>query len=171
MEKSYIKNVNKKFSVDTLVNGAHKYVRNWTKQEATKILRTELVILPTSWGLQVGKYAVKYKNNMWQVFNVFDELVDYFSCKQSAVTYCVLEQTNRIKTSMELRHQDTRLSKLVQDQTNYLRRRITALKNNDSVTVDVIDARMSESDSLLNLARKDLEKTLRNTKYLKGIWE
>ena len=179
MAKSFTQNVKKKLppnsptkdQVEDLAKLAQKYVQNWTRTEAQKMIRDELVILPTKWGLQVGKYAVKNAGFMWHVYNIFEELVESFTCKQSAVTYCILEQTNRFNMAQELQRQDTRISKLEQDQTNYVRRRAAALKDKDSITVDMLEARLSESDSLLNLAREDLEKTLIKAKYLKGIWE
>jgi hypothetical protein len=38
-------------------------------------------------------------------------------------------------------------------------------------TVDVLDARITDNCILLDLAKIDLEKTLNQAKYLKGIWE
>jgi hypothetical protein len=157
--------------VASITDLAHQYVQHWARVEAQKIVKDELVILPTKWGMQVGKYACKVKGKDWQVFNTFEELIDVFTCKQSAVTYCVLEQTNRFLMARDLLRQDTRISKLQQDKTYYANRKIKAAKSNDGLTMDVLDARMAEADSLLNLAEQDLEETLKKAKYLKGIWE
>lgn len=175
MAKSFIKSANKfkplSGQIEAVAEAAHQYVQNWTRVEAQKMAQRDLVILPTSWGLQVGKYAVKNIARMWHVYNCFDELVDAFTCRQSAVTYCILHQTNKFNLARKLQLEDTRLSKLTQDQFNYAGRRIKAIKNKDTLVVDVIDARLSETNSLISLAQNDLEKTLNKAKYLKGIWE
>ena len=157
--------------VASITDLAQQYVQHWARTEAQKMVKDELVILPTKWGMQVGKYACKAKGKDWHVHNAFDELVDVFTCKQSAVTYCILDQTNRFNMAWELLRQDTRISKLQQDKTYYTNRKVKAAKTKDSLVMDVLDARMSEVDSLLNLAEQDLEKTLIKAKYLKGIWE
>jgi hypothetical protein len=160
-----------KKEVANIAELAHQYVQHWARTEAQKLVKNELIILPTKWGMQVGKYACKAKGKDWHVHNAFDELIDVFTCKQSAVTYCVLEQTNRFIMARDLLRQDTRISKLQQDKTYYANRKVKAAKSKDGLTMDVLDARMSEVDSLLNLAEQDLEETLKKAKYLKGIWE
>ena len=177
MVKSFTKNVKKKMpiiapkNVEAIAELAQQYVQHWTRTEAQKLVKHELLILPTKWGMQVGKHAVKNVGKTWHVYNPFDELIDAFTSKQSAVTYCILEQTNRINMAAELRSQDTKLSKLLQDQNNYATRRVKAVKAVDTVRTDIIDARLSETASLLELAKENLEKTLIKAKYLKGIWE
>jgi predicted metal-dependent hydrolase len=177
MAKSFIKNAKKtkhapdQSDVANIAEMAHQYVQNWTRVEAQKMVKDELLILPTKDGMQVGKYSVKHMNKMWHVYNVFNELIDAFTCKQSAVAYSLLDQTNKINTARDLLRQDTRISKLEQDQTNYVFRRTKAIKSKDTLTIDMLDARITEAESLLNLAREDLEKTLIKAKYLKGIWE
>lgn len=168
MAKSFIKNAN---NLVAIVGMTHQYVQNWSKAAAQKMIKEELIILPTAWGLQVGKYAVKHVGVLWKVYNAFDEIIETFSCKQSAVAYCILDQTNRLNMARELRRQDTKISKLMQDQINYSNTLAIAVRNTDKLTMDVITARMSESESLLTLARGDLDKTLQKAKYLKGIWE
>jgi hypothetical protein len=178
MAKSYIPNAKSKkktspskSDVANIAELAHQYVQHWARTEAQKLVKDELLILPTKWGMQVGKYACKNKGTTWHVHDAFDQLVDVFSCKQSAVTYCILNYTKRFNMAWELQRQDTRISKLMQDKTYYAHRKIKAVKSKDELTMDILDARMSEVDSLLNLAEQDLEKTLNKAKYLKGIWE
>ena len=177
MAKSLTASVKKKTKVPgkkdvaNIAELAHQYVQHWARTEAQKLVKDELVILPTKWGMQVGKYACKAKGSDWHVFNTFNELIDVFTCKQSAVTFCVLEHTSRFIMANELRRQDTRISKLLQDKAYYANRKIKAAKAKDGLTMDVLDARIAEADSLLNLAEQDLEETLKKAKYLKGIWE
>ena len=150
---------------------ARQYVQTWAREEAQKIVKDELVIIPTKNGMQVGKYAVKHTNKLWEVYNSFSVLVDAFSCKQSAVVYSILDQRNKLNTARELLRQDGRVLKLEQDYTYFTHRRSKAIKSKDEFTAGMLDARIEEVDSKLNLARQDLEETLKRAKYLKGIWE
>lgn len=172
MAKSYTK---RKFAevnqVKMVAEAASTYVRHWTQQEARKLLKQEILIIPASWGFQVGKYAVKTTQQGWRVEDPAGELINNFTSKRSAVSWCVLYQTNRFQISERLLTQDIRLSKLVQDQTNYTYNKQQARKKSDYFTVDVLAARLAETEGFLDLAKIDLEKTLNSAKYLKGIWE
>jgi len=150
---------------------ASKYVSSWTKTEAQKLIKSELVIIPAKWGYQVGKYSVKNQTNSWFVYNEWNELIKEFSSKKSAVYWCVLAHTGRLTTSQTLLVQDTRLSKYIQDQINYQHSKQKAVSNGDYFAVDVCNARLAMLQSKLEYAKNDLEKTLNSAKYLKGIWE
>ena len=172
MAKSFIAKHNvKPANVEAVANAAHRYVQKWTRNEAQKLIKTTMCIIPTSWGLQVGKFAVKQNNSAWRVYNYFNELVEEFSCKQSAVTFCLLEQANKINLAQELQQRDTRISKLTRDQLAYQHRKTASIKSGDMFGVDLANARLNETVSLLEVAAKDLEKTLNKAKYLKSLWE
>lgn len=158
-------------SIADIAELAHEYVQHWTRSEAQKLIKEELIILPTKQGLQVGKYAIKHANKRWFVYNFNNELVDIFTCKQSAVFYAVLDQRQQYNKAWSLQRQDTRVSKLEQDKTNYIYRRSKAIKKCDFVTSSILDARLAEVESSLALAQAELEKTLFQAKYLKGLWE
>lgn len=151
--------------VQNLAELASQYVRHWTKEQAQSIAKQELVIIPATWGYQVGKYSVRERNQTWDVKNRFDELVKCFTSKRSAITWCILEQSQLFKTSDKLLAQDTRLSKLMQDSANYNYTRQAAIKKQDLFAVDVINARIAETAMLLDLAKNELEKTLNSAKY------
>jgi hypothetical protein len=153
------------------VDLAAEYVKSWTKKETRKLIKSEPLLIPTKWGIQVGKYAVKSANYDWVVYNDFNELLDTFTCKKSAVLYSLLYQTGRLNQALGLRRQDATLSKLVQDKTHYSYSRQRAIKRKDMFSVDVYDARLTDNAILLETAKIDLEKTLNQAKYLKGIWE
>lgn len=153
------------------VDLAAQYVKTWTKNETRKLIKSEPLIIPTKDGWQVGKHSVKQATAGWQLLNDFNETVDTFSCKQSAVTYSLLFQTGRLNQAQKLLRNDTKLSKLTQDKIYYVHHRNRAIKRDDMFTVDVLDARITDNCILLDLAKIDLEKTLNQAKYLKGIWE
>lgn len=153
------------------VDLAAQYVKTWTKNETQKLIKSEPLIIPTKDGWQVGKHSIKQSAGVWQLFNDFAELMATFTCKQSAVTYSLLYQTGRLKQAQNLYRNDTTLSKLTQDKIYYVHNRNRAIKRDDMFTVDVLDARITDNSIMLDLAKIDLEKTLNQAKYLKGIWE
>jgi hypothetical protein len=147
------------------------YIGVWAKQEAERLLKKEPVIIPLKNGYYVGKFTVKNVSHTWHVYNVFNELINAFSSKQSAVSWCILEHTGRINQSQKLLEQDAKVSKYTQDQTNYRHTRQQAIKRGDYFAVDLSDAKLAKIQSMLEDASNDLEKTLNQAKYLKGIWE
>jgi len=147
------------------------YVRQWTKKEARKLAFSEIVIIPATWGFQVGKFSVKSNEHVWQVYNSFNELQHSFGDRRSAITWCIFDQINKFKLRDRLWAEDTKLSNLVQDQKHYTYSKQKALKKKDLFSVDVFNARLAEVESQLEPAKQDLEKTLKSAKYLKGIWE
>ena len=76
------------------------YIGVWAKQEAERLLKKEPIIIPTKNGFHVGKFTVKNANHTWHVYNVWDEFVNAFSSKQSAVSWCILEHIGRIIQSV-----------------------------------------------------------------------
>lgn len=174
MAKSRTKRKNNQVSqqqIEQVVNAAASYIQHWTQITARDLLKEEVLIIPTSWGFRVGRYSVRNHNFSWRVENSAGEHVNTFISKRSAVTWSVLHQTNRFKISERIWDQDRRLSKLTQDSVNYKYNQSKAIKRQDYVAFDVVSARLKETESLLEHAKIDLEKTLNSAKYIKGIWE
>lgn len=143
----------------------------WTKQETTRLLKAEPIIIPTSWGFRVGKFSIRQEKYSWLVSNDWNESIGSFTSKKTAVYWCILQSAGKLNQSQTLFEQDFRLGKYSQDQANYMYRRQKAIAANDYFKVDVCDARIAKNESLLEDAKNDLEKTLLSAKYLKGIWE
>lgn len=154
-----------------VAEAASEYVKYWTRHEAHRLAKQELVLLPASWGLQVGKYAVKDTTLGWRVEGPSGDIINNFTSKRSAVTWCIMYQANRFAVSERLLAQDIRLMKLSQDRTNYMYKQQQARKKHDYFSFDVASARLTEITGHLESAKIDLEKTLNSAKYLKGIWE
>lgn len=143
----------------------------WTKQETSRLLKSNPIIIKTSWGFRVGKFSIRQGKHSWLIYNDWNEPIGSFTSKKSAVYWCVLQSAGKLNQSQTLFEQDFRLGKYSQDQTNYMHRRQKAIASNDYFKVDVCDARLAKNQSLLEDAKNDLEKTLLSAKYLKGIWE
>lgn len=174
MAKSHTKRKPTKPQVKEIIEAteaASLYVGIWAKNETERLLKKEPIIIPTKWGYQVGKHTVKQINQGWDVFDCWGTFVNTFSSKKSAVYWCLLEQVGRILQSQKLLVQDTRLSKYTEDYSHYRHSKQKALQRNDFFAVDLCNARLAKTQSQLEDAKNDLEKTLNSAKYLKGIWE
>lgn len=158
-------------AVKSLAEAASKYVVEWTTSEARRLLRQELVITETARGYQVGKFTVENSGVTWIVNDQWGALINYFSCKKSAIIWCLLSQTGKLTASQKLLKEDSLVNKLSQDITYYTFGKQRALKNGDYFKADLCDARLTSTALPLSRARDDLEKTLNSAKYLKGIWE
>lgn len=150
---------------------ASLFIGVWTKQETTRLLKSEPIIIPTSWGFRIGKFSVKQSKLYWVVTNDWGEHINSFTSKKSAVYWCILQSSGRLNQSQTLLEQDFRLGKYSQDQIIYLHHKQRAASKGDYFTVDVCNARLAANESLLGDAKEQLEKTLTSAKYLKGIWD
>jgi hypothetical protein len=173
MAKSYTKRKTSPTVRDMAIvtDAASRYVHEWTRNETKSLLRTELLIIPADWGFQVGRYAVKSVDTAWDVYDAFNVQIGTFTNKRSAITWCLLYQTQKYKQSQRLLEQDSRLNKLTQDQTRYFYSKQRALSRKDMFAVDLYTARILKNMRPLEEARNDLEKTLNSAKYNKGIWD
>lgn len=150
---------------------ASQYIKEWTQQEARRLLKTQPLIVPTSWGYQVGRFKVKkLKHGHWIVQTEYNELISTFTGRRSAILYSVLHQIGRYHKAKEILHCDSAVSKLEADLAHYTHSIKRATERNDYITVDVVSARYYDTQHKLSQAQNDLEKSLNQAKYVK-VWE
>ena len=94
---------------------ATEYVAKWANTEAQRIVSKELVLFPVGTGYRVGRYSVRQNRHAWTAYNAWDESVNDFTSKKTAVLWCLLEQTGRYIQSGRILSQDRKVSKLAQD--------------------------------------------------------
>lgn len=157
--------------LELAAEAASRYFDHWAREETRRLLRSELLIVPADWGYQVGRYSVKNRQSHWQVVNVFNEHVANFTSKRSAIAWCLASQTNRILHEQRIIAQDAKLMKLLQDRAHYAYNMQCAVRRKDGFAHDLYEARLLDTEQSIESARNDLEKTLNQTKYYKGIWE
>ena len=150
---------------------ASQYIKEWAQQEARKLLKTQPLIVPASWGYQVGRFKVsRLRSGQWSVQNEYNELINNFTSRRSAILYSVLYQIGRFAASKEILQCDQTVGKLEADMAHYAHSIKRATERNDYVTVDVVSARYYDTQHKLSQARNDLEKSLNQAKYVK-VWE
>lgn len=147
------------------------YVKRWSKDEIQRLIKNnELPLIPLKDGLQVGRQKIKLVAQNWTLFNDYNEPLQNFTTKKSAALYSLLTQSRRYKSADEILGKDQKVSKLESDFQHYESMMRRAAKRKDYVTIDIIASRYYDAKIVLDLARNDLEKTLRMNKYLK-VWE
>jgi len=159
--------------VETAANMVSAYVKSWAKTEVERIINQEQIplIVPVKNGVQVGRYRVtKNSHDSWQLTDAFNEVMETFVDKRSAVMYSIHYQLKRYKSADTILGFDKKLSKVQADYQHYQHSMQRAIKRKDYPTIDVLAARYYDTQYLLTEAKNDLEKTLRLNKYLK-VWE
>lgn len=157
--------------LENIATAASVYVLGWTKKEAQRLQRQEVLITETNAGYLIGKQSITQIGTQWKVTNPFNEVIGMFTSKRSAITWTLLYETNRVRLAGTLVAQDSRVNKLQQDLLTYTIKRQRAVKSKDYFKADLFDARAANVKAELNYAQDDLQKTLNSAKYLKGIWE
>jgi hypothetical protein len=158
-------------TVETVSDIFAAYVKRWTREEIQRLIdNNELPIVPIKDGLQVGRQRVKQQNSHWALVNQYNETVCSFVNKKSATLYSLLYQSRRYKSADEILGKDQKVSKLESNFRHYEASMRNAAKRKDYTTLDIVASRYYDTKIVLELARNDLEKTLRMNKYLK-VWE
>lgn len=162
-----------KSQLETAADLVTDYVKQWTRQEANRLLKTENtpLIVPTKTGWKIGRYEIiTQSQGYWTVVDGNKEHPLDFAEKRSALLYCISHQTRRYSLAQDVLLKDQQYAKLNTDYTYYeycIRR---ALKRNDMFSVDALRARSDDTKHKLELAKNDLQKTLNQAKYIK-IWD
>lgn len=169
--KSYEKLGFTKQQVNTAAEVTTKYLKEWTDRELRNLaLNKNLpVCLPVgNHGFIIGKFRLeKLRDNCWRVIDLNGETVNDFTSKVSAACYAFAEHLNHLKLSASLLKADILVSKLELDQDHYKHTLKTNLKKQNYFKADLAKLRYLDCNAQLELARKELEKTINTAKYLK----
>ena len=159
-------------TVETAAEIISKYVKTWARKEIVQLIHDNKipVLLPTRSGILVGKYLIIKFNGIWELRNDYNERLQVFYDKRSAVLYSIMYSRNWFKSASEILIKDNALGKLEVELTYYTASMKRAVNNKDYSKVDIIASRYYDAVQAVKLAKNDLEKTLKLNKYLK-IWE
>lgn len=171
--KKHLKKLAYKLAEQEVVeNLLHSYLNWWTKQEIQNIVRNgNLVILPLpDQGIQIAHYFITRTNNAWKIASSRSNKTFTFTDKLGAIFYCLFEYKKLYVRSAELLNQSTLLSKLENDEKIYRHKYNMACSKRDGFGQDLWQARLSNTMPQLNLARDQLQKMIKQAKYIK-IWD
>lgn len=148
------------------------YIKIWAREKAMDSLRSRTpIIVPTKNGYRVGKFTVlPNPNATWRVLNGVGEKVSDFAWKSSAVAYCLLEHIGRYLQSRQIKNLDRQMMKFEIDLIFYKKSMENSAKRNDHRRSEFVYNRYLQAHAQFELARNNLEKSLKSTKYLK-VWD
>jgi len=148
-----------------------QYLKEWTDRELRylAINKNLPVCLPIGdHGFLIGRYRLeKIKENCWRVLDNNGLLVNDFTSKISAVFYSFAQHLNHLNLARMLLKSDCAVSKLEIDQDYYRHTLKLNLKKQNYFKADLAKLRYIDCDVQLQLAKKELEKTINTAKYLK----
>lgn len=159
-------------TAETAADIISKYVKTWARKEVVQLIHSNRVpvLLPTRNGILVGKYLIVKLNGMWELRNDYNERLQVFYDKRSAVLYSIMYGRNWFKSASEILTKDNILGKLEVELTYYTASMKRAVSSKNYSKVDILASRYYDAVEAVKTAKNDLEKTLKLNKYLK-IWE
>lgn len=151
---------------------AAAYIKVWAREQTLCSLRSHTpIIVPINNGYRVGRFSVSQNANAtWRVTNNVEEKVSDFAWKSSAVAYCLLEHTGRYLQSQQIKMLDHQMMKFEIDLFFYKKSIENSTKKNDHARTEFVYNRYLQAQAQFELARNNLEKSLKSTKYLK-VWD
>jgi hypothetical protein len=155
------------------MDAAALYISQWTEQELQTISKNER--MPYIWPIEgvgyiIGHYRVLNNKGIWQVRDHDNELLYTFTEKLSAVFYVLCDVTKRYNLARNLRVADERVNRLRNDVVHYEASVKRAKNSKKYDNLDIWKARLQESNTQLQYANQELQKTLNSAKYIK-YWE
>ena len=155
------------------MDAAALYISQWTEQELQTITKNER--MPYIWPIQgvgyiIGHYRVLNNKGIWQVRDRDNALLYTFTEKLSAVFYVLCDVTKRYNLARNLRVADERVNRLRNDVVHYEASVKRAKNGKKYDNLDIWKARLNESNTQLQYANQELQKTLNSAKYIK-YWE
>lgn len=156
----------------TLVDIVIKDIKGWAKKEIN-YLRYALsipVVIPINDKLfVVNEYTIQIIDDTNHIVKKDGKLVHNFLNKKAAMLYVVLEKTRNFTLSNELLTRDKIAAKMHSEITFYTKK-ISNKTAEDNFKRELWISRYLESRAQYHLAKRELEKTISNAKYMK-IWD
>lgn len=149
------------------------YIKHWAREEAVHALSTnrQPLIMPTSNGYRVGRFSVTHlPNDTWRVLDQAGDPRAVFLWRSAAVAYCVLEHLGKYQDSRKLLGLDNTILKLTNDMLFYKKSIENSVRRKDVVKTEFVWNRYLQAKAQFDVAKNNLEKSLKTTKYLK-VWD
>lgn len=156
----------------TLVNLAVRDIKRWAKKEVN-YLRYALnipVLIPVNNQLYiVNEYTIQIENDTNHIVRKEGQFIHNFLNKKAAILYVVLEKTKNYTSSNELLQRDKIAAKM-HSEIQFYTKKLTNNLTKDTFKKELWISRYLESKVQYNQAKRELEKTISNAKYMK-IWD
>jgi hypothetical protein len=158
---------------DDLIHVTAQYISAWTHREFHRLVHNQK--LPLIWNLSnggyiIGKLQMNPEQGCWTVKNTHGELVHRFDTKQSAIFYCLTDQTKYSSIALSIKSADATVLKLKNDIVHYTASLLRAEQQRDIYSSAVWSSRLEDAQLKLQLSTKELVKYIEQAKNLK-IWQ
>ena len=155
-----------------IISATAQYISQWTQHEFNKLSKNKRI--PLIWPLSKGSYRIGNNfivahHGYWQLQNYHREPIYEFDSKQSAIFYCLCEQTGHNYIADQIYNTDIAVKKHRNDVIYHEASLARAEKAKDLAGISIWTARLQEARLHLDLAQKSLKKSIESAKYLK-VW-
>ncbi len=157
-----------KKSEKEVLNLVVKYITHWTHLQLDSIIKNEKnpILLKIGDDFVIGKNKVRGTKLGWEILNNYDEPQTIFYYKLPAILYCLSMANNKFVLADSIRSNDSRVGKLSVDKEMFVQKYKSGIKNNDDFRAALFLNRLSNTETILKIAKSDLEKSLLSAKYL-----
>ena len=154
--------------ISQAVDLAVQYVNQWKLHEITRMIRQRIpMCIPVGGGYIVGHQAiVPTHDGDWDLHGYSRGMINRFSSPGAALAYSMCDQTGKIKVAYEIMEADRLVRKY---QENLARNQYSlsrARAKNDMWRMDLFTTLIEESQLYLTDAHDQLQKNLKQTKYM-----
>ena len=150
------------------VDLAVRQVNQWKIQEITRMIRQRIpMCIPVGSGYIVGHQAiVPAHDGGWDLHGYSRGMINSFSSPAAALAYSMCDQTGKIKIAHEIMESDRLVRKYQENLTRNQHSLSRACTRNDIWRMDLFTTLTQESQLCLTDAQDQLQKNLKQTKYM-----
>lgn len=167
MGKSYTRNG----LAHNLASAKFQTVSDWTKKEWDKLSHDSsfpICLKLANGDYRVATFKAQRTDKAWHVLNAWNEELAEVTSEAAAVVYCVLQHKGKYIEAQQLVDIDTKVTRLQQDRVLFSRRLSSAYEKKDGWQIDLYTSRYKNTLAQLYSAQVELNKMLRETKYIKS---
>lgn len=159
----------KSITKNELINFNIEKIKRFTDVEMCKLVtnKTPFCYQVSADTVIVGRNKVdRITNSCWRVYEYDKDFYDFFS-RKDAIFYCIAAHQKNYKLADSIKNNDGLLGRLEFDARMYRYGYKQAKEQEDYWLVDLYSNRYSEIVLRIELAKKELKKTINSTKYNK----
>jgi hypothetical protein len=156
----------------TLIDLAVREIKGWAKKELNYLryaLNVPVVIPVSNQHYVIDEYTIHIKDDHNHIVKKEGNLIHNFLNKKAAIIYIVLEKTRNYSIAQELMERDKTAGKM-HNELMFYSSKLTSKTPHDTFQRELWISRYLESKAQYNQAKRELEKSISNAKYMK-IWD
>ena len=159
--------------VKAAVEVTARLLGEWTQrqvQQASINDRTPYIWPLGKSGYIIGNRKIMTNKGYWALLNTYNETQHIFDSKLSAIFYCLCDQSGKYRLAQSIKNHDVEVMRLKNDIVHYESSVNRAIRNKQSDSAAIWEARLFDARLRLRTANDQLQKSLTSAKYIK-YWE